>query len=75
MVMQKRTDAHFQEMTENDDSAPYAVQGDWEINRRTPTLNTLSTDAILRKIINATKKNFAKFYISATYNLGLAHIS
>jgi hypothetical protein len=28
MVMQKRTDAHFQEMTENDDSAPYAVQGD-----------------------------------------------
>ena len=34
--MQKRTDAHFQEMTENDDSAPYAVQGDREINRRTP---------------------------------------
>lgn len=33
MVMQKRTDAHFQEMTENDDSAPYAVQGDREINQ------------------------------------------
>lgn len=37
MVMQKRIDAHFQEMTENDDSAPYAVQGDREINRRNPT--------------------------------------
>ena len=37
MVMQKRTNAHFQEMTENDDSAPYAVQGDREINRRNPT--------------------------------------
>lgn len=48
MVMQKRTDAHFQEMTENDDNAPYAVQGDREINRHTPTLNTLFTDAILR---------------------------
>ena len=70
--MQKRTDAHFQEMTKNDDSAPYAVQGDREINRRTPTLNTLSTDAILREIINATKKNFVKFYISAIYNQTLA---
>ena len=72
MVIQKRTDTHFQEMTENDNSAPYAVQGDREINRRTPTLNTLFTDAILRKIINATKKNFVKFYISAIYNQTLA---
>lgn len=41
-------------------------------NRHTPTLNTLSTDAILREIINATKKNFVKFYISAIYNQTLA---
>ena len=32
-------------------------------------------EKVLRKFINDAKKNFAKFYISATYNLSLAHIS